>query len=146
MRVLPCALFLTVVLVLSASVSWSATAPQQQTAETATQFYLRWRATALNATSIREITPFCTTETIDEVNMLPDDSARAETLAMVKRLVRMQTDVTVVKETATPNGATLSLEAVDRDRKPVISSVDIVKEDGGWRITAAVEQWKPKGN
>jgi hypothetical protein len=58
----------------------------------------------------------------------------------------MQTDVKVIKETATPNGATLSLEAVDRDRKPVISSVDIVKENGAWKTTAAVEQWKPKGN
>ena len=89
MRSLPCALFLTVVLVFSASVSWSATAPQKQTAETATQFYLRWRATALNAKSMGEITPFWTTETIDEVNMMPDDSARAETLAMVKRFFRM---------------------------------------------------------
>jgi hypothetical protein len=110
-----------------------------------TQFYLRWRATALNAKSMGEITPFWTTETIDEFNMMPD-SARAETLAMVKRIVSMQTDVKVIKETATPNGATLSLEAVDCDRKPVISSVDIVKENGAWKTTAAVEQWKPKGN
>jgi hypothetical protein len=146
MRSLPCALFLTVVLVFAASVSWSATPPKKQTAETATQFYLRWRTTALNAKSMGEITPFWTADTIEEFNMMPDSAARAETLAMVKRFFSMQTDVTVIKETATPNGATLSLEALDRDRKPVISSVDIVKENGAWKITAAVEQWKPKDN
>ena len=145
MRSLPCALFLTVVFAFSAPASWSATVPQTQTAETATQFYLRWRAAALKATSMGQITPFWTTETIDEFNMMPD-SARAGTLAMVKRSFSMQTKVKVIKETATPNGATLSLEAVDRDRKPVISSVDIVKENGAWKITAAAEQWKPKGN
>ena len=58
----------------------------------------------------------------------------------------MQTDVKVVKETATPDGATLSLEAIDRDKKPLVSSVDIVKESGAWKIAAAVEQRKPKGN
>src|SRR5229473_2519246 len=58
---------------------------------------------------------------------------------MVKRVFSTQTDVKVNKETATPNGATLSLEAMDRDRKPVVSSVDIVKENGAWKITAAVE-------
>ena len=145
MRSLPCRLFLTVILVFAASVSWSATAPKKQTAETATQFYLRWRTTALNAKSMAEITPFWTTETTDQFNMEPD-SAKAGTLAMVKRVYSMHTDVKVVKETATPNGATLSLEGLDPDKKPVVSIIDIVTENGAWKITAAVEQWKPKGN
>lgn len=118
-------------------------APTAGANETATQFYLRWRSTALNAKSVDEITAFWTAETLDQFNMEPD-SAKAETLTTVKRFYGMQTDVKVVKEAATPNGATLSLEALDRDKKPVVSSVDIVKENGAWKIGAAVEQWQPK--
>jgi len=145
MRSLGWALFLAVVVAVGAPNPSSATAPKKQTAETATQFYLRWRSTALNARSIDEITAFWTAETKDEFNMEPA-SARAETLAMAKRFLSMQTDVKVTKETATPNGATLSLEALDGNKKPIVSSVDIVKENGAWKMTAAVEQWKPKGD
>ena len=54
MRSLGWALFLTVVVVFGAPISSTAAAPNNQTAETATQFYLRWRTTALNAKSIDE--------------------------------------------------------------------------------------------
>jgi hypothetical protein len=138
---LGCALFLTVVLVSAVPVSSSAAAPEKQTTETATQFYSRWRSTALNAKSVEEITSFWTTEMKDEFNMEPD-SAKAGTLDMVKRVYGMQTDVKVVKETLTPSGATLSLEALDHDRKPVVTSVDIVKENGAWKMTGAVERWR----
>jgi hypothetical protein len=145
MRSLGWVLFLTVVVVLGAPISSTATAPNNQTAETATQFYLRWRSTALNAKSVEEITSFWTTEMKDEFNMEPDP-AKAGTLDMVKRVYGMQTGVKVVKETATPNGATLSLEALDLDKKPIVTSVDIVKENGAWKMTGAVERWKPKGS
>ena len=92
MRSLRCALFLTVVLVSAAPVPSSATAPQRQTAETATQFYLRWRTTALNAKSMDEITPFWTADTVHEFNMEPE-SAKADTLTMLKRVYGTQTDV-----------------------------------------------------
>jgi hypothetical protein len=145
MRLLRCALFLTASLVCAAPVPTSVTSAHEQTAETATQFYLRWRSTALNAKSINEITQFWTSETVDEFNMEPE-TAKADTLAMMKRLCGGQTDVKVVQETATPTGATLSLEGRDRDQKPIVSSVDIVKEKGAWKMTASVEQWKPKGS
>lgn len=145
MRSLRCALFLTVVLISAAPVPSSATAPQRQTAETATQFYLRWRTTALNAKSMDEITPFWTADTVHEFNMEPE-SAKADTLTMLKRVYGTQTDVKVVKETATPTGATLSLEGMDGTQKAIVSSVDIVKENGAWKMTPGVEQWKPKGD
>ena len=144
MRSLSCALILSAVLGFASSVALSASAPPtKQTAETATQFYVRWRTTVLNAKSIGEITPFWTAETIEEFNMEPD-SAKAGALDMVKRVYSMQTDVKVIKETATPDGVTLSLEALDRDGKPVISSVGIVKENAAWKIPAGVERWTPK--
>jgi hypothetical protein len=113
--------------------------------ETATQFYLRWRRTAVNAKSVDEITAFWTADALEQFSMMPD-SARADTLAMVNRFYRTQTDVKVVKETATPTGAALSLEALDADKKPIVGSVDVVKENGAWKISNAVERWKPKGD
>jgi hypothetical protein len=144
MRSLGCAFFLTVVVVFAVPVCLLATAQEQHTTETATQFYLRWRSTALNAKSVDEITPFWTAEAKREFDMEPD-SVKARTLDMVKRLYSKQTAVNVVKETATPDGVPLSLEALDPDKKPVVSSVDIVKETGAWKMTGAVEQWKQKG-
>jgi hypothetical protein len=145
MRSLVSAFFLTVVLVSALPASSSTIAVAEQPQETATQFYMRWRTTAQTAKSIDELTPFFTAEMKDEFNMEPD-AAKAGTLDMMKRAYGMQTDVRVVKETATANGATLSLEALDRDKKPVVSTVAIAKESGAWKMTGEVERWKPKGN
>jgi hypothetical protein len=150
MRLPGCVLVLTAVLVSPVFVFTvpalsSAAMAQNQTAETATQFYLRWRRTAVNATSMTEIRPYWTADTVEQFDMEPE-SAKADTLAMIKRLYAGQTDVKVVKETATPTGATLSLEGKDGDQKSIVSSVDIVKEKGAWKMTAAVEHWTPKGN
>jgi hypothetical protein len=38
------------------------------------------------------------------------------------------------------NASTVSLEAVDSDKKPVVSAVDIVEENGAWKMTNAVER------
>ena len=145
MRLPGCAVVFTALLVSATPVASSVAQTQTQTAETATQFYLRWRSTALKATSMNEITPFWTAETIDEFNMEPE-SAKAGTLAMMKRLYGGQTDVKVVKETATPGGVTLSLEGKDSEQKPIVGSVDVAREKGAWKISNAVERWKPKGS
>ena len=145
MRSVCCTLFLTAILVSAATTPSSATAAQTQPAETATQFYLRWRTTVLSATSVDAITGFWTADTVHEFKMEPE-SVRAETLPMLKRFYGTQTDVKVVKETVTPTGATLSLEAIDGAHQPIVSSVDVFKEDGAWKIGNAVEQWKPKGH
>ena len=119
--------------------------PTADANETATQFYLRWRTTAVNAKSIDEITAFWTADTIEQFNM-EDDSAKAATLAMIRRAYSPQTDVRVVKETATPQGATLSLEGLDRSRHPIVSTVQVLKENGAWKMSPAVEVWQPKGS
>jgi hypothetical protein len=38
----------------------------------------------------------------------------------------------------------LSLEDLARDKTPLVSRVDIVTEDGSWKVPAAVEQWTPR--
>jgi len=143
MRSLRLASVLAVALAAAGAIASAETAPQTPAAETASQFYLRWRAAALNAKSIDDVTVFWTTEMVGEFSMEPD-SAKAGTLPMMKRFYAMQTDVKVVKETTTPAGATLSLEGLDRDKKPIVASVDVVKENGAWKVSNAVEQWTPK--
>jgi len=145
MRSLRRAILLMAVFVSATPALSLATASHAQSPETATQFYLRWRAAALKAKSMDEITPFWTADTVKQFNMEPE-SARAGTVTMLKRIFDGQTDVRVVEETATPAGARLSLEGLDKAHKPIVSSVDLVKENGAWKVTAAVEQWKPKGN
>ncbi len=144
MRAHASALLLTLAFVSAVPARSSATHPQTPaTTETASQFYLRFRNVVMTAKSVDEITAFWTTDTKNEFNMEPE-SAKADTLPMAKRFYGMQTGVKVVKETATPTGATLSLEGVDQNKLPIVSSVDVVKENGAWRMTAAVEQWHAK--
>lgn len=140
MRSLRCAIIVAIVGACAASFAAASQAPAT---ETAAQFYLRWRNAALNAKSIDEITRFWDAETLEQFNMEPA-SAKADTLPMMKRLYGMQTGVKVTKETPTPNGATLSLEALGPDQTPVVTSVDVVKEHGAWKVTGAVERWTPK--
>ena len=118
-------------------------APAARANETAAQFYLRYRQAALDAKSIDQVLAFWTADTVEQFHMEPE-AVRTQTLGMVKSAYAATTDVRVVKETATPTGATLSLEGLDREKKPVTSSVEIVKENGAWRVGPAVEQWRPK--
>ena len=118
-------------------------APAVRSNETAAQFYLRYRQAALDARSIDQVLAFWTADAVEQFAMEPE-AARTQTLGMVKGLYAATTDVRAVQETATPAGAMLSLEGLDRDKKPVTSTVEIVKENGAWKVGPAVEQWRPK--
>ena len=111
--------------------------------ESGTEFYLRYRKTAIAAKSVDEILAFWSSELLHEFKMEPED-AKAGTLDMVKRVESSLADLRVVQETATPNGATLSLEAIGPDKKPRSGTIELVKENGAWKLVEA-EQWKPKG-
>ena len=49
-------------------------------------------------------------------------------------------EVKVVKETATPAGATLDLTGIGADKKPVTGTAELVKEAGAWKMVR--ENWK----
>jgi len=121
----------------------SATLHQQPApTETATGFYLRFRQVAVAARSMDEITAFWSTPLLEDFQKEPEP-IRAGALAMVKRMENSLTDVHVVKETLTPTGATLTLDAVGPDKKPLSGRVDLVKENGAWKLVEA-EQWTPR--
>jgi hypothetical protein len=118
-------------------------AAQIQATESATEFYMRWRSTVLSAKTVDALATFLDADTLEQLKMEPEP-AKSETLPMMRRLYQQQNDVKVVKETTTPRGVTLSLEAVDSDKKPLVGTVDVVKENGAWKMTNAVERWKVK--
>jgi len=96
MRLLGCAFFLSSLLVSAAPLAAVAAPSSQRQTETAAQFYMRWRTAALTAKSMDEILPFLTSEMAGEFNMEPE-SAKADTLPMMKRFYGAQTGVRVVK-------------------------------------------------
>ena len=118
--------------------------PHQQPApaESATAFYLRFRQVALTAKSMDEITAFWCTPLLEDFRKEPEP-IRVRALEMIKRTENSLTDVRVLTETATPAGATITLDAVGPDKKPVTGRVDLVKENGAWKLVEA-EQWTPK--
>jgi hypothetical protein len=133
----------SLLVILGTSIPAAIAERQSSKPETASQYYLRFRTTALNAKSIDEITAFWSAALMHEFNLMPDADKPA-TLEMVKRIEAMTTDVKVVKETTTPAGATLTLEGIGPDKSPMVGSVDLVKENGAWKI-AEQETWRPKG-
>jgi hypothetical protein len=117
--------------------------PRPAAPETAAQFYLRYRAAALTAMAMDDILSFWTADTVHQFNLEPE-SVRTQTLEMMKRLYGATTGVRVVTHTPTAAGETLALEGLDADHKPVVASVDIVKEGDAWKVGPAVERWQPK--
>jgi hypothetical protein len=110
--------------------------------ETATQVYLRFLSVARSAKAMDEITPFWGTALLHEYSLMPDADKPA-TLDIIKRIESKISDVRVIKETTTPTGVTLTLEGTGNDKKPMAGSVDLVKENGAWKL-ADQERWTPK--
>jgi hypothetical protein len=137
-------LLVTVVCMFAAPIYSSSTAAKIETTESASEFYMRWRSTVLSAKTVDELAPFWDADTLEQFKMEPEP-AKSDTLPMMKRFYHQQNDVKVVKETTTPSGVTLSLEAVDSEKRPLVGSVNVVKENGTWKISNAVERWKVKG-
>jgi hypothetical protein len=114
--------------------------PQSPATETATHVYLRFLAVVRTAKSMDEITPFWGADLMHEFNMMPD-ADKAGTLDMVKRIESKTTGVKVTNEIRTAAGVTLSLQGTGPDKKRLVGSVDLVKENGVWKL-ATQEQWR----
>jgi len=132
-------LLATVVSVGTAAPQSTASAPAPKN-ETATEFYQRFRAVVDKAKSIDEVKPFWSTELISQFNTMPP-AEQATTLDRVKQIESHFTGLKVVKETSTGSGAHIALEAFD-EKTPMIGTVDLVKEQGAWKIESA--EWRPK--
>lgn len=110
----------------------------QNANQTATEYYLAYRAVLAKATSIDDLKPWHSKATRAKMDATPKDEA-----AMMFDIVKMLSDVTglkVVKEEKTAAGVTLHVEALDSEKAKTTGEVFLVREDGGWKLDR--ERWK----
>jgi uncharacterized protein DUF4878 len=100
--------------------------------ETASQFYMRYRAAFDKAKTIDDLMPFLSKKSLDMVNATPA-AERPKFFEMMKMMGSI-TDVKIVKETKTPTGAMLAVEALDPDKKKTSGKIEVVKEGADWKL------------
>jgi Domain of unknown function (DUF4878) len=107
--------------------------------QTATQFYMAYRAAFDKAKSIEEVLPYMAEKNRKQVESTPK-AERAKMFEMIKMMGTL-TNVKVIKEARTPDGgATLTVEALDADKKKATGTVEVIKEGGAWKLGG--ESWK----
>lgn len=112
-------------------------APALAQTPTASQFYMTYRAAFDKAKTVDDLLPYMSKKTIAQVEATPA-AERAPMFEMMKTMGTV-TDVKITKETKTANGVTLSVEALDPDKKKTTGSITIVKEGGAWKLDG--ESW-----
>ena len=106
--------------------------PAPAQTETASQFYMRYRAAFDKAKKIEDLTPFLSKKSIDMVNATPA-AERPKFFEMMK-MVGSLTDVKILKETKTADGAMLAVEALGPDKQKTNGKVEVVKEGADWKL------------
>jgi hypothetical protein len=116
-----------------------ATAARAQ-APTAAEFYLQYRQAFDAAQKIDEVLPFMAAAMRKEIEATPS-AERPQLFEMIK-MMNTLTSVRIRKETATAAGATLVVDALDADKAKIAGTVEIVKENGAWKV--AKENWSSR--
>jgi hypothetical protein len=123
------------------SIAASSLALAQSKEQTASQFYMKYRAAFDKATKIDEILPYMAKENKAQVEATPA-ADRAKMFEMVKMMSKL-TDVKVLKEERSADGSvTLAVEGMDADKHKSTGKVTIVKESGEWKV--GKESWSTK--
>jgi hypothetical protein len=113
----------------------STTAPGN---ETASQFYLRYRAAVQSAASIDQILAFWSPDQVDMYRAAP--AAERMGFEDIKKAYATHRDVKVAGEKAMGNSATLTLEGTAGDNKRVTGSAQVIRIDGVWKARGP-ENW-----
>jgi hypothetical protein len=108
----------------------------QTPAKTATQFYMDYRAAFEKATKVEDVIPFMSAEVRKQIEATPA-AERPEMFQMIKMM--NVTGVKVTREQITSTGATLTAEGTDSDKKKSTGTVQILKENGAWKL--GQESW-----
>ncbi len=109
----------------------------QTPAQTASDFYMTYRTAFDKAKKIEELFPYMAKSMRAEVDATPA-AERGKMFEIVKMMGAL-TNVKVVRETKTADGATLTVDALDPDKKKTTGKVEIVREDGVWKLGG--ESW-----
>ena len=112
-------------------------APVLAQTRTASQFYTTYRVAFDKATTIDELLPLMSKKTNDQVAETPV-AERGKAFELIKMMGAV-TDVKILKEAKTADGATLTVEALDSDKKKTTGTVKVVKEGGAWKLDS--ESW-----
>src|SRR6478736_4291210 len=117
-------------IVLCLAVGWATEAQAQPPkAQTATQYYLSYRAAFDKATKAADLLPY-----MSEQNRKQGEPKPKEWFELIK-MVSAVTGVKVTKEEATAaGGARLTAEGVSSDKKKTQGTITLVKEGGAWKI------------
>jgi hypothetical protein len=111
-------------------------AAAEQASQSASEFYQAYRKAFAKAQKIDDLLPMMAASRRKQVEKTPADE-RTMMFDMLKEMTAEQGDVKILKETATANGAELSVQAKDGT-----GTVTLVKEGGAWKLDK--ESWKSK--
>jgi hypothetical protein len=111
---------------------------QAPAGQTGSQFYLEYQKAFSAAKKIEDLLPFMSAGTRKQIESTPAKD-RAEMFGMIK-MMNTYTGVKVVKETKTASGATLTVEALDSDKKKATGEITLVREGNAWKVDK--ESWK----
>jgi hypothetical protein len=110
----------------------------QKADQTASQFYLAYRAAFDKAKAIDDLLPYMSKKNVDQVKATPADQ-RAKMFEMIKEMGALK-NVKILKEAKNGDGATLTVEALGPpDNAKTTGTIDIIKESGAWKI--GKESW-----
>jgi hypothetical protein len=121
-------------IVLFATSSLLAQAPTQS----ASDFYMQYRKAFDAAKKIDDVLPFMSADTTKQIMSTPP-AERGQMFEMIKMMGAL-TNVKITKETRIATGATLTVTALDSDKKNTTGTIDIVQENGKWKL--GQESWK----
>jgi hypothetical protein len=109
--------------------------------QTAAQFYTKYRDAFDKASSIDDLMPYLSKPMKAQVEATPA-ADRAKMFEMMKMMGAI-TDMKILKETKSADGATLTIEALDPDKKKTTGTVQVVKEGDEWKL--GTENWSSGG-
>lgn len=135
-RILFVRLAVALVMVLAVATAAAAQAPTQ----TASEFYMAYRAAYAKAKTIEDLSPYMSKEMRAMVEKTPA-AERPKMFEFTKQMSTSLSNVKVVKETKTDEGVTLTVEAMDGKEK-MTGQVRIVMESGAWKMGR--ESWSNK--
>lgn len=108
--------------------------------QTATEFYVAYRAALAKAKAVEDLSKYMSKEMWAKIESTPA-AERPKMFEFIKMMSTSMTNVKVVKETSTPEGVTLTVEGMDGKEK-MTGQVRVVKEGGGWKMGR--ESWSNK--
>jgi hypothetical protein len=123
---------------LSAMVLTTVAPAWAQAPATASAFYVQYRKAFDAAKKVEDIYPFMAAARKKQMEDTPAKD-RAEMFEMIK-MMSVLTNVKVTKETAGANGGTtLTVTALDSDKKPTYGTITVLREAGAMKIDK--ESW-----